>query len=165
MCIRDSTIYMAGYESDPQETVILGQTKVAAGSPAAFRVLVRNRVTGKPINGAQVELNLQAKPKAPIKLGSFRTDVTGSIADAINVPDIAPGDYDLVIDAGSSLGRDHVVKKIEIQHPVCILLSSDKPVYQPGQTIHLRSFTLNERTQKPFANQPVIFEVSDPQAV
>ncbi|HSY17408.1 MAG TPA: MG2 domain-containing protein [Candidatus Acidoferrales bacterium] len=157
------SIYMAGYDSDPQETVILGQAKMAAGSPAALRVLVRDRLTGKPVSGAQVELSLQAKAKATTKLGSFRTDATGSIADAINIPDIAAGDYELVIDTRSSLGRDHVVKRIEVEHPARILLSNDKPIYQPGQTIHLRCLALNDRTQKPFTNLPVVFEVSDPQ--
>ena len=157
------SIYVATYTPDPQETVILGQTKIAAGSPAALRVLVRNRVTGRPVTGAQVELTLEGKPHVFVKLGSFHTDTAGSVADAVDIPDLPPGDYDLVIDASSSLGRDHVVKKVEVQQPARILLSSDKPIYQPGQIIHLRSLALNERTQKPFANQPVTFEVSDSQ--
>jgi len=157
------TLYMTGYDSDPQEAIILGQTKIAAGSPAAFRVFVRNRLTSKPVSGAQVEFSLQTESKAPVKLGTFRTDATGSIATPVDIPDIAAGDYDLIIDASSSLGRDHIVKKVQVQHPARVILSSDKPVYQPGQTIHLRSLSLNERTQKPFANQPVTFEVSDSQ--
>jgi uncharacterized protein YfaS (alpha-2-macroglobulin family) len=157
------SIYVAGHTPDPQETVILGQTKIAAGCPAALRVLVRNHDTGRPVPDAQVDLSLQGKARDLVKLGSYRTDAAGSIADAINIPDIALGDYDLVIDAVSSLGRDHVVRKVEVQQPVRILLSSDKPIYQPGQTIHLRSLALNERTQKPFAGQPVTIEVSDAQ--
>ena len=57
---------------------------------------------------------------------------------------------------------DHVVKKVEVQQPARVLLSSDKPIYQPGQTIHVRSLILNGRTEKPFAGEAVTFEVSDP---
>jgi uncharacterized protein YfaS (alpha-2-macroglobulin family) len=156
------SIYVAVHEPDPQETVVLGQTKIASGSPAALRVLVRNRVSGRPAKGATVALSLSGKAAAPIKLGTFHTDADGSLSDAINIPEIPAGEYQLIVDVASSLGRDHVVKKVEVQHPVRLLLSSDKPVYQPGQTIHLRSLMINGRTQKPSAGEPVTFEVSDP---
>jgi len=156
------SIYIAVHEPDPQETVILGQTKLAAGSPAGVRVLVRNRQTGRPVPGAKVALTLSGKTNGVIQIGNFMTDVSGSTAEAINVPAIPPGDYEFIVDAASSLGRDHVVKRVEIQQPARILLSSDKPIYQPGQTIHVRSLILNGRTEKPFAGEAVIFEVSDP---
>jgi 5-hydroxyisourate hydrolase-like protein (transthyretin family) len=156
------SLYVAVHEPDPQETILLGQTQIAAGSPAAFRIVVRNRVSTAPVKGAEVALSLLDAGGKTIKLGAFRTDDSGSIADAINIPNLAPGDYQLVIDSQSSLGRDHIVEKLEIQNLARVLLSSDKPIYQPGQTIHLRSLILNERTQKPFAGESVTFEISDP---
>ena len=156
------SIYIAVHEPDPQETVILGQTKMAAGSPTGVRILVRNRQSGRPVQGAKVVLTLSGKTNGVIQLGSLTTDVSGSTAEAINIPTIPPGDYEFIVDTTSSLGRDHIVKKVEIQQPARILLSSDKPIYQPGQTIHVRSLILNERTGKPFAGEVVTFEVSDP---
>jgi type II secretory pathway pseudopilin PulG/5-hydroxyisourate hydrolase-like protein (transthyretin family) len=155
------SIYVAVHQPDPQETVVLGQTKIAAGSPAALRILVRNRVSGKPVEGAEVELSLRSKATT-IKLGTFHTDAAGSLGDSIAIPDIPPGEYQLVLASRSSLGRDRLVRKVEVQHPARVFLSSDKPIYQPGQTIHLRSLTLNGRTQKPFAGETVTFEVNDP---
>ena len=156
------SIYVAVHEPDPQETVILGQTKIASGSPTGLRILVRNRVSGKPIRGAKVELSLLDKTARTVKLGTFQTDSNGSLADLINVPEIRPGKYLLIVDVTSALGRDQVVKQVEVQHPARLLLTSDKPIYQPGQTIHIRSLTVNGRTEKPFANEAVTFEVSDP---
>jgi len=66
------------------------------------------------------------------------------------------------LESKSSLGRDRVVKKVELQHPARVLLSSDKPLYQPGQTIHLCSLSLNGRSQKPLAGEAVTFAVKDP---
>jgi len=156
------SIYIAVHEPDPQETVILGQTKMVAGSPTGVRILVRNRQTGRPIQGAMIVLTLSGKTNGLIQLGSFTTDASGSTAEAINFPAIPPGDYEFIVDATSSLGRDHVVKKVEIQQSSRVLLSSDKPIYQPGQTIHVRSLMLNARTDKPFAGEVITFEVSDP---
>jgi hypothetical protein len=162
LSIAGYSIYVAVHEPDPQETIILGQTKIASGTSAAIRILVRNRVSDKPVVGAAVELSLLNKTGGTIKLGLFHTDASGSITDSIGIPDVAPGEYQLVVDSESPLGRDHVVEKVQIEHPTRVLLSSDKPIYQPGQTIHLRILAINERTQKPFTNEPVTFEVSDP---
>jgi len=161
LALAGYSIYVAVHEPDPQETVVLAQTKLAAGSPAALRIVVRNRVSGKPVKGAEIKLSLRSKA-ALVKLGTFHTDVTGSIGDSIPIPDITPGPYELILETRSYLGRDRVVKKVEVQHPVRVLLSSDKPIYQPGQTIHLRSLTLNGRTQRPFNGEAVTFEVKDP---
>ena len=155
------SIYVATHEPDPQETVLLGQTRIAGGSPAAFRIVVRNRVTGRPIAGATVNLELKNQSGRLTKLGDFRTDNFGSLRQSVTIPDLAPGEYQLVIDSKSAVGSDHLEKAVTIQHPVRVLLSSDKPIYQPGQTIHLRSLVLNERTQKPGSGEPVTFEVSD----
>jgi type II secretory pathway pseudopilin PulG len=156
------SIYVAVRQPDSQETVLLGQIKIASGSPASLRILVRNRAAQKPIQGATVALSLLGKSTETVNLGTFQTDSSGSTGDSISIPEIPPGEYQLVVDATSSLGRDQIVRKVEIQHPARILLSCDKPVYQPGQTIHLRSLILNSRTDRPFTNEAVTFEVADP---
>jgi len=156
------SIYVAVHEPDPQETVILGQKTLAAASPAGLRVVVRHRVSRAPVRGAQVALSLDGKSSGRVELGTFQTDADGTVADSVNIPDLPPGEYELAVNVISSLGRDYITKKVDVQHPMRILLSSDKPLYQPGQTIHLRSLISNARTQKPFTNEPVTFEVSDP---
>jgi len=161
LTVTTYSFYVARHEPDPQETVLLSQTKLAAGSPAGLRVLVRNRTSGRPVADTTVFLTLTRKAAVRIPLGSFQTDATGNLPDPINIPVIAPGEYQLVVDVTSRLGRDHVVQKVEVQSPHRILLSTDKPVYQPGQTIHLRSLLINPRIQKPFTNEVMTFEVSD----
>src|SRR6516162_1292633 len=126
------TLYIAIHEPDRQETVVLGQTRLAAGSPAAMRVLVRDRTSGRPVQGARVELSVHNKGTT-IRLGSFRTDATGTLPDSLAIPDIAPGQYELVLDTHSSLGSDRITKQLEVLQPTRLFLSSDKPIYQPGQ--------------------------------
>ncbi len=42
-----------------------------------------------------------------------------------------------------------------------VLLTTDKPIYQPGQTIHLRALALAPPQNTPLVNKPVTFEVED----
>ena len=75
------SVLVAVSEPDPQETIVLGQTRLASGSPAAVRVLVRNRLTGNPIRGAKIRLALAGK--STVRLGEFETDALGSIGETI----------------------------------------------------------------------------------
>ena len=43
-----------------------------------------------------------------------------------------------------------------------ILISTDKPIYQPGQLMHTRAVVLTA-TKRAFANQNILFRVSDPE--
>ncbi len=156
------SIYVATHEPDSQETVLLGQTRVAAGSPAGFRIVVRNRITGQTVRGANVEIALASKNSQRTRLGNVHTDASGTFDGSLNIPEVAPGNYQLLVDVTSSLGRDHLVKNIEVENPARVFLSSDKPLYQPGQTIHLRTMLVNPRTEKPLTNETMTFEISDP---
>src|SRR6185369_10819323 len=42
-----------------------------------------------------------------------------------------------------------------------ILLTTDKPLYQPGQTVHLRALGLDRQTGKPMAAGTALFEIQD----
>ena len=162
LAITGYSIFVACEVPDPQETIILGQSTLASGSPASLRILVRNRINQRPVSGAAVELNLVATNGAIKKLGNFHTDANGGLSEGVIVPQLPAGEYQLIVTTSSGLGSDRVTRKVSIQAPARLLLSSDKPIYQPGQTIHLRSLVLDRYTEKPFAGTPVTFEISDP---
>jgi uncharacterized protein YfaS (alpha-2-macroglobulin family) len=154
------SLHVAWHEADPQETVLLGQSKLASGSPAALRVVVRQRTSEKPVLAARVEISLRGD-KSTTTLGRFATGKDGSISEPLVLPELSPGPYTLIVDARSRLGRDHIERRVEIYRPAQVLLTTDKPVYQPGQTIHLRALVTNGRTLKPFAGENITFEISD----
>jgi len=67
-------------------------------------------VSARPIKNARVELSLASKAVGTIKLAaSSNTDETGSFPDSINIPEIPPGEYQLVIDSTSTLGQRYHV--------------------------------------------------------
>lgn len=152
--------YVARYQPDPQGTIVLGQTRLFTDSSAAIRVLVRNHARSLPITGAQVRLAIEGRGISR-ELGSFVTGQDGSLSDAVNIPDVPPGKYDLIIDSQSEVGKDHIVKSVTIKRAYKVYVTTDKPVYQPGQTIHMRTLVLNGMSLKPFVGQPILFEVFD----
>ncbi len=153
--------YVARHRPDPQGTIILGQTTLFADSHAALRILIRDCTNSRPIPGAQVRLAIEGQGIAR-ELGSFVTGKDGSFSDSIYIPPVQTGKYKLIIDSRSKIGKDHIVKSIEVKCGSQVYLTTDKPVYQPGQTIHMRALVLNQMSLKPFADHPIQFEVSDP---
>jgi len=152
--------YVTRYQPNPQGTIVLGQTRLLADSFAAFRILVKDHIKSLPIAGASVQLTIKGQG-INHELGKFVTDRNGSLSEAVYVPPVPSGKYDLVVDSRSQVGQDHIVRPIEIKRAYRVYLTTDKPVYQPGQTIHIRALVLNGLSLKPYANQPILFEILD----
>jgi hypothetical protein len=154
------SIFVSSYQPDAQGTIALGQTSLFSDSYAAIRVLVRDHARSRPIAGAQVRLAIEGRGISR-ELGDFVTGQDGSLSDAVHIPDVPPGKYDLIIDSRSKVGKDHIVKSVTIRRAYKVYITTDKPVYQPGQTIHMRALVLNEMSLEPFVNQPILFEIFD----
>ncbi|HNH82072.1 MAG TPA: MG2 domain-containing protein, partial [Acidobacteriota bacterium] len=50
---------------------------------------------------------------------------------------------------------------VEIEKNAQVMLTTDKPVYQPGQVLHLRAIALEQTSRLALAGVPVEFEVND----
>ncbi len=77
------------------------------------------------------------------------------------MPDIPLESALLRITAQTATNQDQIEESISIRTALKTLLTTDKPIYQPGQTIHIRSLTLNQPELKPLADSPVTFEIED----
>ena len=153
------------YEVSPLETQVLGQRRWLRGGPAALRVIVSDHRSGKPV-AARVKLTLT--PVSDGKSGVAATQVLSSSTNAAGTLDarfgtegLRAGPYNLKVSVGSSLGKDEVVERIEIAMSQQILLVTDKPVYQPGQTMHIRALALDAATRGAVAGESLTFEAED----
>ena len=162
LAVSAYSYYVAHHEPDPQNTVIIGQSSFYADSPASIRIFVKNHATGRPIPKAAVRIAIKKADRTIGDLGTFTTDNDGSITKPLAIPAIEPGNYLLEVATKSSVGKDVVTQPIEVKLPARIYLTTDKPLYQPGQTLHLRVMMLNRLSLKPCANQPITFEIEDP---
>ncbi len=147
------------------ETIVLGQTRFLAGSQASLRIVTLQGKEGKPVGGARIEAIITPSskdtPGTPNILFKSRTDRTGTLNATFKVPDIEEGTYKLDVRA-SALGESDVISsEITVYSDRQILLTTDKPLYQPGQTMHIRSLALNKSDRSAVSNTKFTLEVED----
>jgi hypothetical protein len=137
---------------------------LVAGSTASCRVAVhwatRPGKTG-PLPGAAVRLSLRDEGRVtPLTTG--RTDSTGSAHFRFVVPAVDTKDSELVVAVRSRLGSDTRKKEVSVYPGGRVLLTTDKALYQPGQTIHVRALALRSMDLRPVAGRPIRLQVKDP---
>lgn len=148
---------------DAQQTIVLGNTHFVPDSDASLRVVVQEVDRKTPVEGAQVRISLEASGGGPrTSLFEGKTDASGSLPVRFHVPPEAKGEGRLIVETESPAGRDKIEQPVTIQRDFRLLLSSDKPLYQPGQTIHLRVLALSTFDLTPARQATVDFLVEDP---
>lgn len=147
-------------QSGAQQTLVLGQDTLAPGTQAALRVVVSNAEDNLPVANANVAVQMRQAGLAKTVFNG-RTDATGSAPVQFQVPADWQGNAELAVTTESDLGQDEVVAPIQLQRSYRLLLGSDKPVYQPGETIHLRTLALGKVDGKPASGAVVQFETFD----
>jgi len=147
---------------DEQQTIVVGRTRFVPGSDASVRVVVQDFGRGEPIAGAQVKVSLKPATGRAVALYEGETDETGSAPVTFRVPEDAPAEATLVVETRSPVGRDRVEQPVTVEREYRLLLSSDKPLYQPGQVIHMRALALSTFDLAPARGATVDFLVEDP---
>ncbi|MBE7550030.1 MAG: hypothetical protein HS126_02990 [Anaerolineales bacterium] len=148
--------------ADAQQTIVIGPERLAPGSEAGLRVVVQQAGGGQPVSDAQVKVSLQPQAGGqPLPLFAGTTDASGSLPLTFQVPAEAGGDYHLIIETESPNGTDRLERPVKVERDFRLLLSSDKPLYQPGQTIHLRALALDPFDLTPARQASIDFVVQD----
>ncbi len=169
------TILIAGGAPKPAlvATNLLGQNEWQAGETAYVRITTTDVDTGKPVAGIFIRAELY-RGKAPVfskdrGLGvvpapvlsiSGKTDKQGTLSLAFRIKADMRGAYTLVVVSGSD-ESDRIEQPVKIVSRSRVMLTTDKPVYQPGQTIHIRALALRPTTMEPVADTKCTIEVDD----
>jgi uncharacterized protein YfaS (alpha-2-macroglobulin family) len=155
------------------ETILLGRSRFVPGSQSALRILVRDSRNASPLPGAEIQVSLKPIPSdasseapgvslaGPVVLYSGKTDPQGQAAVSFHLPEQMAGRQTLVVETRSSLGSDRLEQEVTLERDYRVLLSSDKPLYQPGQVIHLRALALSTFDLVPASGQALEFVIAD----
>jgi hypothetical protein len=136
-----------------------GQDRLTAGSRAALRVTVRD-LQERPLPGAKVALTLAAGGRTLSARGV--ADTHGGLQLGFNVPHGWAGrQARLKVTARTAVFSRTTRQRIRIRRTVEALLVTDKPIYQPGQTVHLRLLVLRQPSRKPLPGARVLFTALD----
>ncbi len=145
---------------------ILGQQSYIAGGQAAVRVIVTD-TRDEAISGrgsVQIEL-LDADDKPadgkPRVLFSGRLNRNGTTEAQFRFPAGVIGSYRLRYVADTPIGSTEFTQDVRLEDKVSILLTTEKPLYQPGQRIHARALALDRSEHQAAAKRALTFEVED----
>src|SRR5438445_13068579 len=116
-----------------------------AATNVILRACVINQQTRSVFQGVPVRIYVRYKNSdRNVHLASFTTNAEGTGQPRFGLPEWADGDYELQVVARPSSGPEVLKEKVHLKRSWKVMLTSDKPVYQPGQTIHLRSLSLRQ---------------------
>ena len=156
-------VYYVNLSPSPYDLRVLGQTELLAASDASVRVLVLNHDTGEPIEGVPVRIELvDNRTGRAERLADLTTDPWGSARPRFALPDWEDGDYELRVRARPGRGTELVTRSVKLRRSWKLMLSTDKPLYQPGQVIRMRSLALARPDLKPVAGREAVFSITDP---
>lgn len=155
-------LYYANLKPGTIDLVLLGQRELLAATTASLRVRLVDRQSNVALAGVPVVVTLRGPSGPPTQLAAFTTDGQGTGSPRLELPDWADGTYRLDVTAKTPAGPETLTRDVKLKRAWKLLLSSDKPVYQPGQKILLRSLALRRPDLKPVGERSAVFTLTDP---
>ncbi len=139
---------------------ILGQSAYLAGGDAAVRLLVSDSENRAIAGESTLRIELRAPGESARTLYSGRTDRRGAVNAQLHFPSGFTGSSELHFVALTPIGTAEFTQPVRLENKASILLTTEKPLYQPGQTIHVRALALDRATHHATAG-PLTFEIED----
>lgn len=126
---------------------IAAATKVEPGSKYPVRLHVENPLTHRPYANTPVELVLEfGDDEDTDAKRAAKTDAAGNATVIFTLPQ-APVDQSGAVTATVARGSFSEDAKLEFDFPdkppPGLTITTDKPLYQPGQTVHVRLFAID----------------------
>ena len=140
---------------------ILGQQAYLSGGDAAVRVIVTDS-RNNPIAG-QSSLRIELAPEhaKAQALFSGRLNAHGTAEAQFRFPAGLVGTYPLHYVAETPIGQAEFTEQVRLEDKLSILLTTEKPIYQPGQTIHVRALALDRAHHEAAGGRKLTFEIQD----
>ena len=122
---------------------------------------MRNASSGEIVPGASVDFSLVQGDGEAKSLGQATSDDSGLAELEANLTNLVQGQATLILSVNGASGKALLSVPLDLVTTQRIHVTTDKPRYQPGQTIHLRALAVEAGDRTPAANQPVVFEIFD----
>ncbi len=149
--------------ASPYDLRMVGQSDLLAGTGASLRVAVYDQTSGELVPNVPMEIKLiNRKTDETRELLSFQLDENGQAQPCFQLPDWKSGEYDLQLVAYTDAGPEVLSESVSLTRSWKLMVSTDKPVYKPGQTIHIRTLGLRRPDLKPVADEEATITITDP---
>ena len=146
------------------ETQLLTTDAFRVDTPSFIRLMSRLPQTGEALPNLPVTVHLEkGDPDTPVEVPLYtgQTDAQGQIAAPVTIGGEHAGQGQLVVRVETDSGTQELRAPVAVERATKVLVTTDKPLYQPGQVIHLRALALLKPNLTPDAGAPVVFEIHD----
>src|SRR5712692_5810875 len=140
---------------------ILGQQAYLSGGPAAVRVIVTDSKNEAIAGAGSLRIELAVGEQKPHVLFTGRLNRRGTAEAQFRFPVGLTGSHQLRYVVDTPIGSTEYTQGVRLEDKVSILLTTEKPIYQPSQTIHVRALALDRSNHEAAANRKLTFEVED----
>jgi hypothetical protein len=140
---------------------ILGETRYLAGSQAAIRVIVSDGTNNDVSVSGTIHIELLLPDRKKLPLFSGRLNRRGTLEAQLHFPAGLTGKYEMRYIADTPIGSTEYTQAVQLEDTASILLTTEKPLYQPGQTIHVRALALDRAGFKAEGGRKLTFELED----
>ena len=146
------------YTAKPYELRLEGPSTPRRDKKAVYRVVTEDPRSHQPLPTFPVTLTLQQDGNAASTY-SGTSDEFGIFEQELTLA--SAGQYSIAASAQQGTVAAVVSDSLNVKEPGSkVLLTTDKPIYQPGQMIHLRTLALNVNNT-PVTGADSLFEIAD----
>jgi hypothetical protein len=122
---------------------VLGQRSYLSGGKAAIRIIATDS-SGEAIAGrSSARVELLGAGASPLLLFHGELNRRGTAEAQFQYPAGVSGACRLHYIVDTPIGSAETTQAVTLEEKASILLTTEKPIYQPGQTIHARALALD----------------------
>jgi len=154
-------------EATPElfELHVAGPALVREGGHYAVRVRAIHPVTGRPVAGVRVQasLDLDTDDNKPLVTKTLATDRRGFATLEFTLPgSVEAGEIDVQVTGKLGNFSAEADGQFHVNHFSSVSVSTDKPIYQPGQALHTRLMAF-DASKRAIRDQTVVLKILDPE--
>ncbi|MGL4651563.1 MAG: MG2 domain-containing protein, partial [Caldilineaceae bacterium] len=139
-------------------------THIQPGGDVAFLVQLTTAQSYEEAAGRSITVDLLPDGGEGERVFAGETDAGGLVAVSFTAPDVLDArEAHIVVTADGPSSTVTHGSVLRVGTAYDLLLTTDKPLYQPGQMLHMRALALERDALRPADSADVTFRVSDPQ--
>ncbi len=156
---------LLAFDVSPLELQLVGSYNLLPGTESHFRLMVRDG-KNKVLSGKSLFTLSLISPKGTVLCTKRVKSDCGRTIAPFRIPvNTRAGTYYLRATAYCGKEKTSIEQVLRVNSPVELLVTTDKPLYQPGQSIHIRTLALIQPKRKPASKLPYTVTIKNPSGI